>query len=260
MRFIAMFNPDDASSAVGMICAAVAASPADKCGFTPADASAPPDRVKISIKSAPLAAVVLSRLLMTSRNPSIFCMGIPTAFFILAMASPALSAVISSAVAVMAERWANCAKLLFLIPSLAPDSNIEAIPSAANPVSMAMFLMLFDMLSKSIRNMAMDTGFAAEGIASMFESGARLGIKNSNLAQFAHLSAMTATALDMTAESAGDAIARMKNAVGIPMQKMEGFLDVINNLDSTTAAKGADLIEILTRSGGALASAGVNPH
>ncbi len=59
-----------------------------------------------------------------------------------------------------------------------------------------------------------------------------------------------ATAFDMSAEQAGDSIAKLANIYGIAVEKMEGVGDVINYLSDNTAAKANDMIEALARVGG----------
>ncbi len=58
------------------------------------------------------------------------------------------------------------------------------------------------------------------------------------------------TAFDMSAEQAGDAIAKLSNIYEIEVGEMEGVGDIINYLSDNTAAKAKDMVEALAAVGG----------
>lgn len=67
---------------------------------------------------------------------------------------------------------------------------------------------------------------------------------------FTETVAKMSTAFDMSAEQAGDSIAKLSNVYGIDVSKMEYVGNVINHLSDNTAAKAKDMVEALAIVGG----------
>lgn len=104
--------------------------------------------------------------------------------------------------------------------------------------------------AQKLKKLSREIPLSAAELAQIAASGGQLGIDKDKLLEFTTTVAKMATAFDMSAEQAGDSIAKLANIYGIAVEKMEEVGDVINYLSDNTAAKVNDMIEALARVGG----------
>ncbi|UPA54525.1 phage tail tape measure protein [Wolbachia pipientis] len=104
--------------------------------------------------------------------------------------------------------------------------------------------------AQKLKKLSREIPLSAAELAKIAASGGQLGIDKDRLLEFTTIVAKMATAFDMSAEQAGDSIAKLANIYGIAVEKMEGVGDIINYLSDNTAAKANDMIEALARVGG----------
>ncbi|WP_419214894.1 phage tail tape measure protein [Wolbachia endosymbiont of Rhagoletis cingulata] len=104
--------------------------------------------------------------------------------------------------------------------------------------------------AQKLKKLSREIPLSAAELAKIAASGGQLGIDKDKLLEFTTTVAKMATAFDMSAEQAGDSIAKLANIYGIAVEKMEGVGDIINYLSDNTAAKANDMIEALARVGG----------
>ncbi|BAK73760.1 phage tail tape measure protein [Arcobacter sp. L] len=90
----------------------------------------------------------------------------------------------------------------------------------------------------------------ANELASIAASGGQLGIAKENLLEFTTTVAKMSTAFDMSAESAGDSIAKLMNVYGLTQNQVVELGDAINHLSDTSASKAREVVEVLGRIGG----------
>ncbi len=67
---------------------------------------------------------------------------------------------------------------------------------------------------------------------------------------FTTLVAKIGTAFDMSADQAGDTMAKTMNVYGLNLKEMEGLGDTINHISDNSAAKASEITEVLNRIGG----------
>jgi len=87
-------------------------------------------------------------------------------------------------------------------------------------------------------------------LAEIAAAGGQLGVPRKELGKFIELAAKMAVAFDMSADEAGDAMAKLSNIFHIPIIKMGELGDVINHLSNNTAAKAREIVNVLKRVGG----------
>ncbi len=104
--------------------------------------------------------------------------------------------------------------------------------------------------AKKLKEMSRTIPLSAAELAQIAASGGQLGIKKEDLFMFTETVAKMSTAFDMSAEQAGDSIAKLSNVYGIDVSKMEYVGNVINHLSDNTAAKAKDMVEALAIVGG----------
>ena len=91
----------------------------------------------------------------------------------------------------------------------------------------------------------------AEGLAKIAAAGGQIGVPIEKITEFTRLAAEMAVAFDISADDAGTSVAKLGNNFELPIAGVRALGDAINVLGNTTAAKEKDIIEVLTRVGGA---------
>ncbi|BET28509.1 hypothetical protein wCauATS_07110 [Wolbachia pipientis] len=104
--------------------------------------------------------------------------------------------------------------------------------------------------AKGLKEMSRTIPLSAAELAQIAASGGQLGIKKEDLFNFTETVAKMSTAFDMSAEQAGDSIAKLSNIYGINVSEMEHVGNVINHLSDNTAAKAKDMFQALAIVGG----------
>lgn len=108
----------------------------------------------------------------------------------------------------------------------------------------------FDVLTERIKELTGELPITAQGLAEIAAAGGQLGVPIDKLDQFVELAAKIGVAFDLSTAQAGDAVAKLSNIFDIPIENVEQLGDAINVLGNTTAAREADILDVLTRIGG----------
>lgn len=112
-------------------------------------------------------------------------------------------------------------------------------------------------LSKSLVDLSKEVPIAADGLAKIAESGALIGLKADDLEQFTKQVAVMSTAFSMSTDKSGKAVSDMMNVFQIGLSDVNDLTDAINHLSNNGAADAEDIIESLTRVGGAAQNFGL---
>lgn len=91
----------------------------------------------------------------------------------------------------------------------------------------------------------------------MAAAGGQLGVPAEKLKEFTVLTAQMATAFDMSADVAGDSMAKLANIFGKPIETMGEFGDMINTVSNNMPAKASEIVESLSRIGGSAKAFGL---
>lgn len=108
----------------------------------------------------------------------------------------------------------------------------------------------FKDFEKSLLSLSKTIPLSATELATISASGGQLGIAKENLLEFTTTVAKMSTAFDMSAESAGDSIAKLMNVYGLTQSQIVELGDSINHLSDTSASKASEVVEVLGRIGG----------
>lgn len=108
----------------------------------------------------------------------------------------------------------------------------------------------FQKLSDDIMRMSRYLPLSVEQLAQIAASGGQLGVAAKDIPAFVEQIAKMATAFDMSAESAGDSMAKLANVYGIPIAQIGRLGDAINQLSNESPAKASDIVATLGRVGG----------
>lgn len=116
----------------------------------------------------------------------------------------------------------------------------------------------FAKLSGQILGLTRTLPMAAGDLARIAASAGQLGIKEGDIAEFTTTVAKMATAFDMSAEAAGDAMAKLANVYQIPVAQIGRLGDAINQLSNESPARASDIVSTLGRVGGVARSFGLS--
>ena len=105
-------------------------------------------------------------------------------------------------------------------------------------------------LSSRIKELSTEIPLSADALAQIAAAGGQLGVPIEKLETFIQLAAQMSVAFGLSADEAGQAVAKLSNIFGLPIEQVEKLGDAINTLGNTTAAKEADIVGVLTRIGG----------
>lgn len=130
-------------------------------------------------------------------------------------------------------------------------ADVKKVVNFANDIE-------FKGFEKSILSLSRTIPLSATELATITASGGQLGIAKNNLLDFTTIVAKMSTAFDMSADKAGDSIAKLMNVYGLNMKDAEKLGDAINHLSDSTAAKASDMVEALGRIGGTAKIFGLN--
>ena len=95
-------------------------------------------------------------------------------------------------------------------------------------------------------------------LSQIASGGAQGGIVRDELEGYIELVSKMSVAGDLTAEHAGESIAKIKNIFGANIARMGELGDVINNLSNRESAKYAQIIEVMKRAGSSAQMFGLN--
>ncbi|MFP3028736.1 MAG: phage tail tape measure protein, partial [Wolbachia sp.] len=104
--------------------------------------------------------------------------------------------------------------------------------------------------AQELKKLSREIPLSAAELAQIAASGGQLGIDKNDLIKFTTVVAKMTTAFDMSAEEAGNAIAKISNVYGIKVDGMENVGNIINHLSDNTAAKAKEMVLTLNRIGG----------
>lgn len=107
----------------------------------------------------------------------------------------------------------------------------------------------FKQMGKDILDLSTRIPMAAEGVAQIVAAGGQSGIARDELLGFAESAAKMGVAFDITAEQAGDMMAKWRTAFKMGQSDVVKLADKINFLGNTTAASAPLISDVVTRIG-----------
>ncbi|MEG2765720.1 MAG: phage tail tape measure protein [Acidaminococcaceae bacterium] len=107
----------------------------------------------------------------------------------------------------------------------------------------------FKEMGKDILEMSTRIPIAAEGLAAIVASGGQSGIARKDLLSFAESAAKMGVAFDITADQAGEMMAKWRTAFKMGQPEVVELADKINYLSNNTAATAPLISDVVTRVG-----------
>lgn len=107
----------------------------------------------------------------------------------------------------------------------------------------------FKKMSKDILDLSTKIPMTADGLAAIVAAGGQSGINKSDLLPFAESAAKMGVAFDITADQAGEMMAKWRTAFKMGQPEVIALADKINYLGNTTAASAPLISDVVTRVG-----------
>ena len=107
----------------------------------------------------------------------------------------------------------------------------------------------FAQMNEGVLKLSTNLPMAADDIAKIVAAGGQAGIARQDLMQFAEDAVKMGVAFDVTAEQAGDMMAKWRSAFKLNQQDVVALADKINYLGNTTAASAPLISDVVTRIG-----------
>ena len=107
----------------------------------------------------------------------------------------------------------------------------------------------FKEMGQDILDLSTKMPMAASGIAKIVAAGGQAGIARQDLMQFAQDAVKMGVAFDITADQAGDMMAKWRSAFNLNQNGVVALADKINYLGNTTAASAPLIADVVTRIG-----------
>lgn len=104
-------------------------------------------------------------------------------------------------------------------------------------------------MGEAFQDLGAELGMSATSIAALATAAAKAGVAKADLVEFARVTATAAMNFDMLPEEAGDALAKLKNVLGLGVADMEAFSGALNELADNAAASEREIIEALKLGG-----------
>lgn len=116
----------------------------------------------------------------------------------------------------------------------------------------------FKEMNADILALSQSLPMSAEGIAQIVAAGGQSGIAREDLMSFAQDAVKMGIAFDITADQAGEMMAKWRTAFAMSQDEVVTLADKVNYLSNVTAASSGDISDIVTRVGPLGEVAGVN--
>ncbi len=107
----------------------------------------------------------------------------------------------------------------------------------------------FKEMSRDVLELSKRIPMTADALAQIVASGGQSGIAKQDLTAFAESAAKMGVAFDITAEQAGDMMAKWRTAFKMGQEDVNQLADKINYLGNTTAASAPQISDVVTRIG-----------
>lgn len=104
-------------------------------------------------------------------------------------------------------------------------------------------------MQNQIKDLAKTIPLSLNGFAQIVAAGGQLGVPKDELAGFAETAAKMAVAFDISADEAGQSMAKLSNVLQMPIKEMNRVGDVINHLSNSMAATAPEIVEVTLRAG-----------
>lgn len=116
----------------------------------------------------------------------------------------------------------------------------------------------FDKMKESIFGLSKEIAIAPKGFADIIAAAGQAGIAREELSRFAEDAAKMAVAFDISADEAGDAMAKLRTGLGLTQDEVMNLAGTANHLSNNMASAAPEITDVLKRIGAMGGSAGLS--
>jgi len=107
----------------------------------------------------------------------------------------------------------------------------------------------FSDFKAQLLEMSKTVPLSVEGLARIAAAAGQAGIADKDILKFTEDAAKVGVAFDITADQAGDAMAKMMTGLGLNVDQVVSLTDAMNNLSNNQASSAADILDVVRRVG-----------
>lgn len=115
-------------------------------------------------------------------------------------------------------------------------------------------------LRGNILNLSREIPIAADGFAQIVAAAGQAGIPANELERFARSAARMGVAFDISADEAGNAMAKLRTSMNLNQDQVEGLADSMNALSNSMASSAPEITNFMLRVGSLTQSAKISPQ
>tara|TARA_B100000035_G_scaffold181604_1_gene155011 strand:- start:11820 stop:14387 length:2568 start_codon:yes stop_codon:yes gene_type:complete len=107
----------------------------------------------------------------------------------------------------------------------------------------------FKEMRRDIMRLSREIPISQQGFAEIIAAAGQAGIARKDLSRFAEAAAKMSTAFDISAQEAGEAMAKMRTSMGLSQNEVESLADAMNHLSNSMASSAPQITEFMLRVG-----------
>ena len=107
----------------------------------------------------------------------------------------------------------------------------------------------FKEMRRDIMRLSSEIPISQKGFAEIIAAAGQAGIARKDLSRFAEAAAKMSTAFDITAQEAGEAMAKMRTSMGLSQDGVESLADAMNHLSNNMASSAPQITDFMLRVG-----------
>ena len=104
-------------------------------------------------------------------------------------------------------------------------------------------------MRRDIMRLSREIPISQQGFAEIIAAAGQAGIARKDLSRFAEAAAKMSTAFDISAQEAGEAMAKMRTSMGLSQNEVESLADAMNHLSNSMASSAPQITEFMLRVG-----------
>ena len=165
------------------------------------------------------------------------------------------SAMASDAMGKLARNFAGAAAVVAPSAKAAIDfesamADVKKVVDFDSPAELQQF-------SAELEKMSLEIPIAADGLAAIMAAAGQSGIAKTDLIEFTEQAAKMGVAFDITADQAGEMMAKWKSGMGLTLEDTIALADTANALSNANAANASQIGDVLMRYGALAKTAGL---
>lgn len=107
----------------------------------------------------------------------------------------------------------------------------------------------FAQFQRDLFALSRDVPVAVDGLAQIAAAAGAAGIAGDDLVRFTEAASKIGVAFDISADDAGDAMAKMMTGLGLTIDEAVSLADAMNHLSNSQASSAADILDVVRRVG-----------